>query len=411
MTLIVQKYGGTSVATAERIMSVADRIIRNHREGAQIVAVVSAMGKTTDNLIDLAHQVTDDPDDREMDLLLSTGEMVSCTLMAMALRAKGQPAISLTGAQAGIQTTSAFRQARIVSVDPSRVHRELDDGKIVIVAGFQGITEELDITTLGRGGGDITPVAMAIILGADRCEINTDVDGIFTADPRVVPNARKLDQISYDEMLELANLGARVVHPRAVELGSLHHIPIVVRSTFNDREGTSIVEGSKMEVSNKVRGIAHDTDVAKLTVVGVPDRPGVAYTLFQPLADAGISVDVIVQNTGHDQLTDLSFTVGRQDLAKAVRLVKELIPTIAARDVESADDMAKVSIVGTGMQNSPGFAASMFKALYEAGINIQMITTSDIRITCLIDAGQTEAAVRALHEAFELDQAEPVASG
>ncbi len=406
MTLIVQKYGGSSVATAERIKAVADRIIHSKEAGNQVVVVVSAMGDTTDDLIDLAKQVTDDPDDREMDLLLSTGEMVSCTLMAMALRAKGQPAISLTGAQAGIRTDSSHSRARIVSVDPSRIHRELDHGKIVIVAGFQGITDEMDVTTLGRGGSDTTAVALAIILKSDRCEIYTDVDGVFTADPRVESKARKLDRISYDEMLEMANLGARVMHPRAVELGSLYGMPIVVRSSFDEREGTLIAGGDNVEITNKVRGIAHDTDVAKITVLSVPDRPGIAYSLFQPLAEAGINVDVIVQNASQDQLTDLSFTVSRKDVKKALSLVKEALPAISARDVVSSEDLAKVSVVGTGIQNTPGYAARMFKALFEAGVNIQMITTSDIRITCLIAAAQVETAVRALHKSFELDQPE-----
>ena len=411
---IVQKYGGSSLATAERIRVVADRVARRRQAEERIVVVVSAMGDTTDDLIELARQVTDEPDDREMDLLLSTGELISSTLMAMALRARGVPAISLTGGQAGIRTDSTHSRARIVAVDAGRLKRELDAGRVVIVAGFQGVTEHADVTTLGRGGSDTTAVALAAILEAGVCEIYTDVDGVFTADPRIVPTARQLREIDYEEMLELAQQGARVMHPRAVELGSVYGIPILVASSYRDRPGTlirRIVElecggtgGTAVEVRNKVSGIAHDTNVAKITVVGVPDRPGIATEIFQPLARASISVDVIVQNTGLAGVTDLSFTVAESDLARAIRLVEPVAEEVGARRVVGNKDLAKVSIVGSGIHSAPGYAARMFQALAERKVNIDMITTSEIRITCIIAEEQVEDAVRALHGAFQLEQ-------
>jgi aspartate kinase len=406
MGVLVQKYGGSSLATAERIRAVAQRVIASQAGGRPIVVVVSAMGDTTDDLIQLARQLADEPDDRELDLLLSTGEMISCTLMAMTLQHAGHDAISLTGAQAGIKTDTSHSRARIVAVDPSRIQRELAAGRIVVVAGYQGITEEFDVTTLGRGGSDTTAVALAAILKADECEIYTDVEGVYTADPRVEPRARKLAEISYEEMLELAQQGARVMHSRAVELGSVFGVPIVVRSSFNQAPGTLIHGGASVELGNKVRGIAHDSDVAKITVVGVPDRPGIAAALFKPLADANISVDVIVQNTSLQGITDLSFTVARTDLGKAVRLVEPVARDMQARDVATSDRLAKVSIVGTGMQHAPGYASRLFRALAERAINIEMITTSEIRITCLIDQDQVANAVNVLHEAFQLDRAE-----
>ncbi len=411
---IVQKYGGSSLATAERIRVVADRIARRRPAEEHIVVVVSAMGDTTDDLIKLARQITDEPDDREMDLLLSTGELISCTLMAMALRARGVPAISLTGGQAGIQTDATHSRARIVAVDAGRLKRELAAGRVVIVAGFQGVTEAADVTTLGRGGSDTTAVALAAILEAGACEIYTDVDGIFTADPRIVPTARQLREVDYEEMLELAQQGARVMHPRAVELGSVYGIPILVASSYRDRPGTLIrriaetepdgTGGTTVEIRNKVSGIAHDTNVAKITVVGVPDRPGIATEIFQPLARASISVDVIVQNTGLAGVTDLSFTVAESDLQRAIRLVEPIAGEVGARSVVGNKDLAKVSIVGTGIHSAPGYAARMFQALAERKINIEMITTSEIRITCIIAEEQVEDAVRALHGAFQLEQ-------
>jgi len=399
----VQKYGGTSLAGAERIKAVARRIAATKDGGNQVVVVVSAMGDTTDELIELAYQVAEEPSARELDLLLSTGEIVSSTLLAMALRDTGYEAISLSGAQAGIQTDSAHRQARILKVESRRVIKELEAGKIVIVAGFQGVTGEMDITTLGRGGSDTTAVALAASLGASVCQIYTDVDGVYTADPRLAPDARPLAEVGYEEMLELATYGAKVLHPRAVELGELYNVPILVASSFSDKPGTLIHGGAPMEVRNKVMGIAHDLDVAKITVVGVPDRPGIAASIFQPLAQAGISIDTIVQNASIEKITDLTFTVAKSELAEAMRVVKPIAKEIKARECLSDSELGKVSIIGTGMQNTPGYAARMFTTLSERGINIQLITTSEIRITCIIEAAKVEDAVRALHRAFELE--------
>ena len=402
--LVVQKYGGTSVGDAERIKRVARRIAATADAGNAVVVVVSAMGHTTDELIALARQVARDPIDREMDHLLATGEQVSASLTAMALIDQGCPAVSLTAGQAGIRTTGLFSRARIADVHPERIQRELDEGRVPIVTGFQGITADLDVTTLGRGGSDTSAVALAAALAADRCEIFTDVEGIYTADPRVVPTARKLDEISYEEMLELAQLGARVMHPRAVELGEVYDVPILVRSSFSDAPGTLIHRIENVEVRKNVRGIAHDTDVAKIRIHSVPDRPGVAAAIFAPLAQAGISVDTIVQNTSLDGKTDVSFTVTRADQARAIEMVKQIVPQIGAEHVDHSDSLAKVSIVGTGMQSAPGYAARMFETLAGNAINIDMITTSDIRITCIIGADQVEPAMNALHTAFELDQ-------
>jgi len=404
MALIVQKYGGTSVGDAARIKDVARRIAGEKDKGNQVVVVVSAMGDTTDDLIRLAYQINDQPDERELDVLLSTGEVVASTLLAMALHSMGYPAISLSGAQAGIRTDAAYSRARITNIDPKRVLKELEKGNIVIVAGFQGITDEMDITTLGRGGSDTTAVALAAALKAERCERYTDVEGIFTADPRLVPEAKRLKEISYEEMLEMATYGSKVIHPRAVELGELFHVPILVASSFNRNPGTLIHEEVSMEVSNKVRGIAHDTDVAKITVVGVPDHPGIAASIFVPLAKAGISVDTIVQNASIQNITDLTFTVARSQLAGAMAVVEPIARSIGARQCLSDAKLGKVSIIGTGMQNAPGYAARMFQTLSEEEINIQLITTSEIRITCLIDEGRIKDAVHALHRAFELDK-------
>jgi aspartate kinase len=406
MALIVQKYGGSSVANAEQIKNVARRIARAKAQGDQVVVVVSAMGDTTDELIELAYQVAKHPDRRELDHLLSTGEIVSSTLLAMALHGMGYQAISLTGAQAGIRTDATHSRARILKVESKRVVKELDKGNIVIIAGFQGVTEEMDITTLGRGGSDTTAVALAASLGAEICQIYTDVEGVYTADPRLIPEAQKLKEISYEEMLELASYGAKVMHLRAVELGELNKIPILVASSFTDSPGTLIHGGVSMEVRNKVRSIAHDLDVAKITVIGVPDRPGIAAAIFQPLAKAGISVDTIVQNAGIKDTTDLTFTVAKSDLAKAMEVVEPVCQSIEARECVTDSKLGKVSIIGTGMQNTPGYAARMFDALSGKGINIQLITTSEIRITCIIDEARVKDAVRVLHHAFELEVAE-----
>lgn len=403
MALVVQKYGGSSVADAERLRNVARRIADARGGGGRLVVTVSAMGDTTDNLLELAHQVSDHPDGRELDALLSTGEIVSATLLTMALANIGCPAISLSGAQAGIRTTAAHRRARILEVKTRRIVAELDKGNIVIVAGFQGITGEMDVTTLGRGASDTTAVALAASLGADVCQIFTDVAGVYTADPRVVPEARRLDEIGYEEMLELASHGARVIHARAVELGELYGIPIMVASSFTDEPGTLIHGGVSMEVRNRVRSVAHDLDIAKITVVGVPDRPGIAAGLLEPLAKAGISVDTIVQNASVDNITDLTFTVAEGQLGDAMAVVEPIAREIGARQCVADSHLGKVSIVGTGMQNTPGFAARMFSALSQKQINIQLITTSEIRITCIIEEAKVEDAVRTLHRAFDVE--------
>jgi len=403
MALVVQKYGGSSVADADKIGNVARRIATTRDQGNDVVVVVSAMGKTTDHLIALAYQVNPHPDPRELDALLSTGELVSSTLVAMALEAMGYEAISLSGAQAGIRTDAAHRRARILKIESRRISRELARGNIVVVAGFQGMTEEMDVTTLGRGASDTTAVALAASLEASVCEIYTDVEGVFTADPRVVPEARALEEIGYEEMLELASHGARVMHGRAVELGELYGVPIQVSSSFTGKPGTLIHGGVSMEVRNKVRSIAHDSDVAKITVVGVPDRPGIAATLFEPLARAGISVDTIVQNASIDNITDLTFTVARSQLEDAMKVVEPIAGEIGARECVGDATLGKVSIVGTGMQNTPGFASRMFSALADEGINIQLISTSEIRITCIIAEDRLNDAVRLLHRAFELE--------
>jgi aspartate kinase len=404
MALIVQKYGGSSVADGERIKNIARRIAKIKDEGNEVVVVVSAMGDTTDELINLAHQVSEQPSDRELDLLLSTGEVVSSTLLAMALDSLGYKAVSLSGVQAGIQTDSSYSRARILRVDPKRIANELGKGNIVIVAGFQGMTQDMDITTLGRGGSDTTAVALAAALKAEICQIYTDVEGVYTADPRLVPQARKLDKIGYEEMLELASYGAKVIHPRAVELGELYDVPILVASSFSDSTGTFICKEASMEVRNKVRGIVHDTNVAKITVIGVPDKPGVAMSIFEPLAKANISVDTIVQNASVQNITDLTFTVAQTDLNKAMSIVEPVAKFFGAKQCIADATSAKVSIVGTGMQNTPGYAARMFRTLYAEGINIQLITTSEIRITCIISEDKVKDAVQALHRAFELEK-------
>ena len=404
MALIVQKYGGSSVADGEKIKNVARRVAKAKDEGNQVVVVVSAMGDTTDDLVKLAYQISEQPSDREFDVLLSTGEIVSSTLLAMALGSLGYRAISLSGAQAGIHTDSSYSHARILRVDTKRVVSELKKGNLVIVAGFQGVSGRRDITTLGRGGSDTTAVALAASLGAEVCQIYTDVEGVYTADPRLVPEARKLKEVSYEEMLELATYGARVMHNRAVELGWLYNVPILVASSFNDSPGTIICREVSMEVKNKVSGIAHDASVAKITVVGVPDHPGVAAAIFEPLARANISVDTIVQNASINSITDLTFTVARTDLLKAMSILEPVARSVGGKQCIADSTLAKVSIVGTGMLNTPGYAAKMFRALHQHGINIQLITTSEIRITCIISEDKITDAVRALHQAFELEK-------
>jgi aspartate kinase len=406
LALVVHKYGGSSVADAEKILNVARRITEAKSSGTDIVAVVSAMGNTTDDLIHLAHTISPEPDLRELDLLLSTGELVSCTLLTMALRVMGYDAISLSGYQAGIHTDTMYGKARIHRIDPERIRKELQQGRLVVVAGFQGITEDLDITTLGRGGSDTTAVALAAALGAQRCDIYTDVEGIYTADPRIVHQARKLLEIGYQEMLELANHGAKM-HPRSIELGAVYQVPIYVASSFCDAPGTLIHQRPdelQMENRIKVTGIAYQTNVAKITVRSVPDRPGIAAALFEPLAKVGISIDTIVQNTSDERTTDISFTVTRADLPRALREVEGVLDSIGASGVVSDSTLASVSIVGSGMQNTPGYASRMFRILAEGNINIDMITTSEIRISCIVKEDQVAEAVRLLHRGFQLDQ-------
>lgn len=407
--IIVQKYGGSSVATTEKICKVAQRIAEAAKK-AKVVVVISAMGDTTDELIAMAKEVSSFPDGREMDKLLATGEMASSALLTMALQQIGTPAVSLTGGQAGIITEQVPSKARISKVDPRRIHEELNSRKVAVIAGFQGITENVswaDITTLGRGGSDTTAVAVAAALKADTCAIYTDVDGVFTCDPRVEPGARKLDAISYEEMLEMAGQGARVMHSRAVELGQIYDVEILVANSQNDTKGTVIKkEDPSMEIRNPVRGIAHDTDISRLTVVGVPDQPGTAYQLFHALADANINVDVIVQNVSHDGVTDLSFTVADADFEKTKQALEPVINRIGAPQLLTDSNVAKVSIIGSGIRSHPGYADKMFGALAAEGINIISITTSEIRITCLIEDDKVKDAVRALHRTFELEKAE-----
>tara|TARA_B100000749_G_scaffold278540_1_gene269447 strand:- start:7976 stop:9208 length:1233 start_codon:yes stop_codon:yes gene_type:complete len=408
MSLVIHKYGGSSVADAGMIQNVARRIAEVRKQGTGVVAVVSAMGDSTDDLLELAHSVSDQPHPRELDLLLSTGELVSCTLLTMALADLGQEAVSLTGSQAGIHTDTSHGRARIYSVDTARIQKELQEGRIVVVAGFQGITESEDITTLGRGGSDTTAVALAAALEADRCEVYTDVDGIYTADPRIVPEARKLSEISYDEMLELANYGAKM-HPRSIELGAVYNVPIYVASSFNDTPGTLIhgeSDRGDMEHRIKATGIAITRNVAKITVRSVPDRPGVAAALFEPLAQGGISVDTIVQNTSEDRTTDISFTVSGDDLKAALAKVEELTSVIGFGTLISEPGLAAVSVVGSGMQHTPGYASRMFRVLADGSVNIDMITTSEIRISCIISEDQAEDAVRLLHRGFQLDESD-----
>jgi len=408
VALTVQKYGGSSVANAGRILHVAARVSKRRAQGNGMVVVVSAMGDTTDELISLARQVTGRPSDREMDLLLSTGEIVSCTLLAMALRERGVPASSFTGAQAGIRTDRVHGRARILGVDPDRIRRCLAEGEVAIVAGFQGITPETDITTLGRGGSDTTAVALAAALQADCCEIYTDVEGIYTCDPRLEPMARKMSAISYEEMLEMASQGARVMHPRAVELGAIYGIPILVASSMVEAPGTLIQGASEMEPTNKVRGISHDTNIAKVTILAVPDRPGAAAQVFDSLGRANLVIDTIVQNaSAHHDHTDLTFTVSQDDLQRALDAIAPVTKEVGAGGVVTDDSLGKVSIVGTGVLNTPGYASRMFKALADGGINIELITTSEIRITCIVSQERIPDAVRALHATFEMEQPEP----
>lgn len=403
MSLIVQKYGGTSVGSIDRIKNVAQRIAKYYKEGHKLVVVVSAMGDTTDELIEMAEKINPNPDPREMDFLLSSGERISAALTAMALQSLGIPAVALSGKQAGIITDSVFTKANIKKIEPKRIFEELEKGKIVIVAGFQGYEPEKgDVTTLGRGGSDATAVALAAVLKADICEIYTDVDGIYTADPRVVPNAKKLDFISYEEMLEMAGQGAQVMQLRSVDLAATYKVPIIVRSSFNYNSGTLIGEVKEVESKQKVKGIAHNKSIAKITIIGVPDKPGIAHKIFAPLGERSINVDDIVQNVSKDGITDLSFTVPEKELNAAIDVIQKVATEIGAKEVNFDKNVGKVSIVGWGIQSTPGIAAKMFGILASENINIEMITTSEIKITCIIRRDLVEKAVRALHDGFNL---------
>ncbi len=399
MALVVQKYGGTSVGSPDRISRVADRIVATRAAGNDVVVVVSAMGSTTDELVALAEAVNPRPPAREMDMLLSAGERISMALCAMAIAARGVEAVSFTGSQAGIITDAAHGRAKIQEIRGTRVREALAEGKVAIVAGFQGVNpDSRDVTTLGRGGSDATAVALAAALDADVCEIYTDVEGVFTADPRIVPEARKLDELSFDEMLELSAGGAGVLMTRSVEFGRRYGIPIHVRSSFVDSEGTWVRETTMEQAI--ISGIAHDVSEAKVTVWAVPDRPGVAARLFEPMAEAGINVDMIVQNVSREGTTDISFTVPKATVETAREIAERAAGELGAAGAEVDADVAKVSLVGAGMKSHPGVAARVFRALAEAGINIEMISTSTIRISCVVRGDQVEDAVRALHGAF-----------
>ncbi len=405
MALVVQKFGGTSVADAQKIVAAARKAVARHKAGDKVVVVVSAMGHQTDVLVDLAKQITERPSAREMDMLLSTGEQVSVALFAMAIQSLGEEAVSLTGAQIGIRTDSTHTKARIKSISTDHVMKLLDDGRIVIAAGFQGIDQHGNITTLGRGGSDTTAVALAAVLRADVCEIYTDVDGVYTTDPRILPAARRLPSISYDEMLELASLGAGVMHPRSIEFAKKFGVPVLVRSSFKDVPGTLIVAADRA-TSRPVSGVALAKDEARITLEGVPDQPGSNHKLFSPLASSGIAVDMIVQNVAQQGLADISFTVPADDLAQALDVTRAVAKALGATGVSHDDSMAKVSVVGVGMAREEGVAGRMFLALSREGINVRMITTSEIKISVLIDRADAAKAVKAAHAAFELEKPE-----
>jgi len=402
--LIVQKYGGTSVANVERIKVVAQRVVKVAKEGHKVAVVVSAMAGETDKLINLAHQVSSGPREREMDMLLSSGERVTSALTAMAIEELGCKAMAFTGRQMGIITDDVHTKAKIEKITGERAKKALDEGYIIVVAGFQGITESgSDVTTLGRGGSDLSAVAIASALNADLCEIYTDVDGVYTTDPNIVPEARKLDKISYEEMLELASLGAKVLQTRSVEFAMKYEVPVVVRSSFNDNEGTLVTKEDEEMEKVVVSGVAYDKNQAKLTVMGVPDKPGIAAKLFKGIADAGIVVDIIVQNISSDgKAADISFTVPKTDAKKALKMTEGIAKELGAKGVDLKEDIAKISIVGVGMRTHSGVASQMFETLAKHNVNIMMISTSEIKVSCVIDAKYTELAVRVLHEAFGL---------
>ena len=406
MALIVQKYGGTSVGTIERIRNVARRAIKTKEQGHSVIVVVSAMAGETDRLIELAQQITDLPDEREYDVLVSTGEQVSVALLAITLHSMGNSAVSFLGHQIKIQTDSAFSKARILTIDSERIMNSLDHGTIVIVAGFQGVDEDNNITTLGRGGSDTTAVAVAAALNADVCEIYTDVDGVYTTDPYICSDARKLEKISYDEMLEMASLGAKVLQIRSVELAKKYNVSIHVRSSFSDNTGTIVTKEDEEMEKVMVSGVTYNQNEAKITILRVPDKPGVASKIFTPVTEANINVDMIIQNTSTDGYADLTFTVPKADFKKALGIVQKTAKELNAVDVLSDPNIAKVSIVGAGMRSHAGVASKMFTVLANVGVNIMMISTSEIKISCVIDAKFTELAVRVLHETFELSKSD-----
>jgi aspartate kinase len=403
LSLVVQKFGGTSVADPDRIRAVADHVARTRRQGAEVVVVVSAMGKTTDELIRLAHEVSQAPAVRELDMLLTAGERITMSLLCMALIDLDVPAVSFTGSQAGIVTDTTHGKAKILEVRAHRLTEALAAGNVVVVAGFQGVSTAFDVTTLGRGGSDTTAVALAAALGASACEIYTDVAGVYTADPRVVPDARRLSQVSYEEMLDMAATGGKVLALRSVEFARNHGVAVHVRSSFTWEPGTWVREESSMEQAI-ISGVTHDTSEAKVTISGVPDRPGIAARVFRALADEAVNVDMIVQNISSRGATDISFTVPKDDLAKAVHVVEGLVPEIGATAFDQDSEIARVSLVGAGMKTHPGVAATMFEVLAKESVNIEMISTSSIRISCVVRSGDVERAVRALHDVFGLDE-------
>ena len=399
--LIVKKFGGTSVANKERIYNVARRCIEDYKKGHSVVVVLSAMGDTTDDLLALANDINPNANKRELDMLLTTGEQVSVSLMAMAMHAMDVPAVSLNAFQVGMNCTSRYGNARFKRIDTDRINHELDSRKIVIVTGFQGITKYDDYATLGRGGSDTTAVALAAVLHADLCEIYTDVDGVYTADPRIVPNARKLPEITYDEMLELATAGAKVLHNRSVVMAKKYSVPMVVRSSLNESEGTVVKEVVKME-KMLITGVAADKNTARISVIGVEDRPGIAFKIFNKLAKNNINVDIILQSVGRDGTKDISFTVSQDDLKDALTILEENKEPLTIKNITHNEGVAKVSIVGAGMMTNPGVASKLFEALFNYGININMISTSEIRITVLVEESEIDKAVRAIHEKFDL---------
>ncbi|HEB69330.1 MAG TPA: aspartate kinase [Desulfobulbus sp.] len=404
MALIVQKFGGTSVGSTEKIKAVARRVMGYQQQGNQMVVVLSAMSGETDRLTGFAQDIQEIPNRREMDMLLSTGEQVTIALFAMAVKAGGSDAVSLLGDQVAIRTDDMHTKARIRNIDTGLIQKHLDEGKIVTIAGFQGVTEEGDITTLGRGGSDTTAVALAAALNADACEIFTDVDGVYTTDPNICTKARKIDRISYDEMLELASLGAKVLDIRSVGLAKRYNVPLHVRSTFSENEGTWVVEEDKIMESMLVSGVTYNKNEARITIKHVPDQPGIAAKIFLPVSDAGILVDMIIQNTRDSHLTDMTFTVMRSDYARAMELLEKVADEIGAESVSGDKDIAKISIVGVGMRNHSGIASTMFHILAKEGVNMEMVSTSEIKVSCVVAEKYTELAVRALHDAFALDK-------